>query len=1819
MIARTLSILAVAMFAGLFAQGSAAQSVPAMLGTPAGTMSSQPGSERVEAPPPTLNDPSSETPGNNRAAGSMVIDVPNGQVWWNNGDFTTTAFTPSSTVTANYVIMACLDDNANDSDAETFEVAICTNSGGSTVLASAQITNNFKNTGVCDGHKYSFDFTNVTLTGGTTYYLRTKVLAGAPVRSWSTDRLYYDGGFPDTETMMLVQIPNGQVWWNNGDFTTTAFSFPSGGTANYYMMSCIDDNTNDSGTETFEAAICTDSGGTNVLTSTQLTNNLGNTGVCDGHTYFFDFPDVHLTAGVTYYLRAKVIAGAEVRSFSSEDVFYTPDAAPVCSVSPTSLNFGTVTCGGNADRTFTITNSGGGTLTGSVSESCTYYSITSGGGSYSLTAGQSVTVTVRFSPTVDGTQTCTVSTGSSCSSVSCTGVGSGCTPVCSVSPQSLDFGTVACGASVDRTFTITNSGGGTLTGSVSESCNYYSITSGGGSYSLTAGQSVTVTVRFSPTVDGTQTCSVSTGGSCTSVSCTGVGSGCQPACSVSPTSLNFGTIDIGQYLDKTFTITNTGGGTLSGTVSESCDHYSITTGGGAYNLTAGQSATVTVRFQPTVTGTLTCSVSTGGSCTAVSCTGVGSQPPVCSVSPPTLDFGNVEVGGHLDKTFTISNTGGGTLTGSVSESCSHYSITSGGGAYSLTAGQSVTVTVRFEPTVTGPLTCSVVTGGTCTNVSCTGVGTPPPVCAVAPTTLDFGNVNIGSYLDKTFTITNTGGGTLTGSVTEACDHYALQSGGGAYSLTAGQSVTVTVRFQPTTTGTLTCSVVTGGTCTNVTCTGVGLQPPVCAVNPPSLDFGSVNIGSYLDKTFTITNTGGGTLTGTVSETCNHYSLQSGGGAYSLTAGQSVTVTVRFAPTVNGTLTCSVVTGGTCANVSCTGVGAPPPVCTVNPTSLDFGNVELGSYADRTFTIANTGGGTLSGTVSETCSYYSITSGGGAYNLTAGQSVTVTVRFQPTVTGTLTCSVVTGGTCTNVGCTGVGVPPAVCSVNPTNLDFGTVDIGQYVDRTFTITNNGGGTLTGTVSESCNYYSITSGGGAYSLTAGQSVTVTVRFQPTIIGTLTCTVATGGSCQSVTCTGVGQLPPACQVNPMSLDFGTVDVGQYADRTFTITNTGGGTLTGNVTESCNHYSITSGGGTYNLTGGQSVTVTVRFQPTIGGTLTCSIVTGGTCTNVSCTGVGQQIPVCQVNPTALDFGTVAIGQYADRTFTITNTGGGTLTGSVTESCNYYSLVSGGGSYSLTGGQSVTVTVRFQPTIGGTLTCSIVTGGTCTNVSCTGVCAGGVVCVVNPTSLDFGNVEVGSYADRTFTITNTGGGTLTGSVTEACNYYSLVSGGGSYSLGAGQSVTVTVRFTPTVSGTLTCSIVTGGTCTNVSCTGVGVLVSEQVVLSLGWVWFTLNALPDNVAIDNVLASIAGSADQIKTQTTYAQYESGHWSGSLTDMCTCSTYAIHMTRADTLMFSGTPANPTTPNVLHSGWNWIPYQPRYQLSVNAAMQSINPNGIQIKTRTSYASYELGTGWSGSLTTMLPNAGFKLKMAVADTLIYPLSLTPDGGEGFVGNPDPIIVCPANSSWKVEPGSYPYDGTVTAVVRLSSDDVADERDVIAAMVGDECRGFASPLRRPDGSKVFYLTAYTNLTGGEILSFRYFDASEGATYAVNETQLLSPDCIVGGPTSPMVLHIGALLETIESSGIPASFGIQQVRPVPSRHSTEIGFSLERSSPVRLEIVDVQGRFVRTVVAGEVAGGVHTAIWDGRDNNGAEVRSGAYFCRLICGSRVSKGKILIVR
>jgi hypothetical protein len=82
--------------------------------------------------------------------------------------------------------------------------------------------------------------------------------------------------------------------------------------------------------------------------------------------------------------------------------------------------------------------------------------------------------------------------------------------------------------------------------------------------------------------------------------------------------------------------------------------------------------------------------------------------------------------------------------------------------------------------------------------------------------------------------------------------------------------------------------------------------------------------------------------------------------------------------------------------------------------------------------------------------------------------------------------------------------------------------------------------------------------------------------------------------------------------------------------------------------------------------------------------------------------------------------------------------------------------------------------------------------------------------------------------------------------------------------------------------------------------------------------------------------------------------------------------------------------------------------------------------------------------------------------------------------------------------------------------------------------------------------------------------------------------------------------------------PNPFHESARIEYDLTQPGDVSLDIFDLQGRKIKTLVDGPVPAGNHFAIWDGLDLVGRRVASGVYFCRLRAGPREAGRSIVVL-
>src|SRR5262249_25427920 len=155
-----------------------------------------------------------------------------------------------------------------------------------------------------------------------------------------------------------------------------------------------------------------------------------------------------------------------------------------------------------------------------------------------------------------------------------------------------------------------------------------------------------------------------------------------------------------------------------------------------------------------------------------------------------------------------------------------------------------------------------------------------------------------SSTTRTITVGNSGNADLHGLASVACPTYSLDSGGGAFTVPPGGEHPIVVRYRPSGVGSSPCELSLGPGLPPVTLAGSGALPApgaACTVSTPSLDFGLVASGGSRQSQFTIRSSGTAAVILNVVSGCSDFTLVSGGGPRTLAAGDSVIVTVGFAP------------------------------------------------------------------------------------------------------------------------------------------------------------------------------------------------------------------------------------------------------------------------------------------------------------------------------------------------------------------------------------------------------------------------------------------------------------------------------------------------------------------------------------------------------------------------------------------------------------------------------------------------------------------------------------------------------------------------------------------------------------------------------------------------------------------------------------------------------------------------------------------------------------------------------------------------------------
>lgn len=325
----------------------------------------------------------------------------------------------------------------------------------------------------------------------------------------------------------------------------------------------------------------------------------------------------------------------------------------------------------------------------------------------------------------------------------------GVPPQIDFEPVGLDFGEVGIGQEGRLTVTVFNRGGSNLTvGPVSTTSTEFRANAAPGTWVLAPGASQGIQVEFTPAETGTRFGSlviVSNDPLTPEVRVPLVGRGVEDATpgqlAITPSTVDFGSVEVGQTVARDVSVSNTGGSAISlnGLNSSAPDEFSVQPMGAALpvELPPGGSYPARVLFQPAAVGdrtaTLTASSGASGVNATLRGTSVAAPTPSSSlvVTRSVLNFGSVSFGRTHELPVVVRN------DGEAAESITAVISTDGQfrldvpvAPIAIEPGQETILRIHFTPVNAGlqqaTLTVETAAGPLATMVEMTGSGQPGP-------------------------------------------------------------------------------------------------------------------------------------------------------------------------------------------------------------------------------------------------------------------------------------------------------------------------------------------------------------------------------------------------------------------------------------------------------------------------------------------------------------------------------------------------------------------------------------------------------------------------------------------------------------------------------------------------------------------------------------------------------------------------------------------------------------------------------------------------------------------------------------------------------------------------------------------------------------------------------------------------------------------------------------------------------------------------------------------------------------------------------------
>ncbi len=333
---------------------------------------------------------------------------------------------------------------------------------------------------------------------------------------------------------------------------------------------------------------------------------------------------------------------------------------------------------------------------------------------------------------------------------------------------------------------------------------------------------------------------------------------------------------------------------------------------------------------------------------------------------------------------------------------------------------------------------------------------------------------------------------------------------------------------------------------------------------------------------------------------------------------------------------------------------------------------------------------------------------------------------------------------------------------------------------------------------------------------------------------------------------------------------------------------------------------------------------------------------------------------------------------------------------------------------------------------------------------------------------------------------------------------------------------------------------------------------------------------------------------------GDWLGSLYSIQSSDGYNVVVDSNATISFLGYNYNPDQEYYLHAGANFISF-PAYG---DYALVDVIPNELYVDGNSILGKGEAATFFNGVLygSLTLLSGGHSYWFMVDSPVHFSFDFN-----HAVGRVEKSYVqtLPEDNQFSISQSEnqafYFVDN-----VKLNNG-IIEEGDWILTYHGNTPAG----IRQWKGE----LIDVPAMGHSEFdISLNYFDEGDIPIFKLLKQSSGKLITLKGDIPAWSVNGVNKITELSEKNPLPENISLEKVYPNPFNPSTSIYYAIPEDLEVSLNIYNLQGQVVESLVDGNVNAGYHKIVWNADSNS-----SGVYFLKMIVGEHVTTQKLLLVK